>query len=129
MAVAQLMLVKMWGDTGIWMEGKACGEKGGKKKESAGKKGVSISPGGPVPTCKPARGTAKLGALGGGKEIPGASPPVAPADTGQGTGSVPPSLGQSLFAPAFACRAHAKPQAAAYTCLLFFLFFFFHPFT
>lgn len=44
MAVAQLMLVKMWGDTGIWMEGKACGEKGGKK-------GVSVSPGGPVPTC------------------------------------------------------------------------------
>lgn len=26
-AVAQLMLVKMWGDTGIWIEGNACGGK------------------------------------------------------------------------------------------------------
>lgn len=28
-AVAQLMLVKMWGDTGIWIEGNACGVKEG----------------------------------------------------------------------------------------------------
>jgi len=28
-AVAQLMLVKMWGDTGIWIEGNACGRKEG----------------------------------------------------------------------------------------------------
>lgn len=54
MAVAQLMLVKIWGDTGIWMEGKACGEKGGKKGGSALAPGGSRShvlPHGRSPPC------------------------------------------------------------------------------
>lgn len=58
-AVAQLMLVKMWGDTGIWIEGNAC----------EGKEGSALAPGAPQAFTSPrtpAWSTRKLGALGMG---------------------------------------------------------------
>lgn len=62
-AVAQLMLVKMWGDTGIWMEGNACG----------GKEGSALAPGAPHSLRRhspPSLKYTQTGSAGGGMETP-----------------------------------------------------------
>lgn len=94
MAVAQLMLVKMWGDTGIWMEGNACG----------GKEEPALAPGAPHSHTPPHRHSPPW------EDQPGApanwehwgwdgnphatSPPAPdPANTGHGTRTASPFAG------------------------------------
>lgn len=90
-AVAQLMLVKMWGDTGIWIEGNACG----------GKEGSALALGAPpFPRATPQAFTSQPGVpanwecWGWDGNPCATSPPLPdPANMGHGTRAASPFAG------------------------------------